>query len=335
MSGGTINIPIRIANVFALRTGINSKNIPDELLQTVNSIKVKLNPDEWKSVPRPTPYSWRSGIKSSSPSQGSPRNSLASTGSAPSPGSQPSPSRRYVSKFNNTETSKVDDKILNTIINGKLNKFSPANYDEIKQFLEQILDSGETAFVKDFMLLVFKKAAAEEMYCPHYARLLAELTKSYASLQSEMITLQKSFMTIFQEFNETDTPDYASFLERNQQKIYRLGYSQFLAELAHREILDSDTLNNTLTTLIGQIKQFARCDDKNKLVEEYCDCILRMTKIFKKKDGAYLSSLKKIIHKSITPQITEIIQQSATDFPSVSKKAKFALMDVIDILQNA
>jgi hypothetical protein len=339
MSGGNITIPTKISAVLALKSGINSKSIPDELLQTVNSIKVKMNPDEWKSVTRSVPYSWRSGVKSSvnqthSHYHTSQQNQHQQQQPQQQHTGQPH-LKKYVSKFKNSETDKVEDKILNTIINGKLNKFSPSNYTEIKQFLEQILDSGETDFIKDFMLLVFKKAAAEEIYCPYYARLLSELTKSYDSLSKEMFSLQGSFMQIFEEVDESDTKDYSSFLERNQQKIYRLGYSQFLAELAHREVLNSDTLIGTLTVLINQIKTHSKDDDKSKLIEEYCDCILRMTKIFKKNSGEYLTRLKVNVNDVITPLIKDVIKSSSSDMPSISKKSKFALMDVIDNLQAA
>jgi hypothetical protein len=335
MSGGNIIIPLKITAVLALKNGMNVKSIPDELLQTVNSIKVKMNPDEWKSVSRSVPYSWRNGAKPSVTSHQHQVQHQAQQQQQQQPSAPPYHLKKYVSKFKNCENDKVEDKILNTIINGKLNKFSPSNYDEIKQFLEQILDSGETDFIKDFMLLVFKKAAAEEIYCPHYARLMSELIKSYESLSNEMISLQGSFMQIFEEVDESDTKDYSSFLERNQQKIYRLGYSQFLAELAHREVLNSDMLMNTLIMLINQIKTHSKDDDKSKLIEEYCDCILRMTKIFRKNEGEYLTQLKVIINDKITPLIKDVIKYSSSDMPSISKKSKFALMDVIDNLQPA
>ena len=44
------------------------------------------------------------------------------------------PHQKYVSKFKKT-TGKVEDTILNTILLGKLNKFSQPNYIEIKEFM--------------------------------------------------------------------------------------------------------------------------------------------------------------------------------------------------------
>ena len=44
------------------------------------------------------------------------------------------PHQKYVSKFKKT-AGKVEDTILNTILLGKLNKFSQPNYNEIKEFM--------------------------------------------------------------------------------------------------------------------------------------------------------------------------------------------------------
>jgi hypothetical protein len=294
-SGDGFHLPENIAKVLSLRVGISRNTIPDEVLHTVNSIKVRINPDGWKKVSGYKPVnSWRgsgggtptSGLSSNVSNGGFRITSSSSQTSLHSPQQQQQQQhntthKKYTSKFKNAETEEVDDKIMNTIINGKLNKFSPANYDEIKGFLQQILESGETDFIKDFMLLVFKKAASEEIFCTHYARLVAELSTSYTSLKTEMKTLQGKFLEIFEEIDESDAKNYKSFLERNKEKIYRLGYSQFLCELANREVLEADTIVQTFQTLIGQIKIHSLTVDKNKLIEEYCDCMLRMAKVFK------------------------------------------------------
>ena len=342
MSGsGCVHIPLSVSAVLALKNGVNIKSIPDEVLQRVNSIKVHVNSDEWKSVGGNNSnrtFSWRgggSGSREGSSSSSSERHTYTHTHTHTNSSRTPGIPQKYVSKFKKPETN-LEDKILNNIINGKLNTFSPANYEDVKQFLEQILDSGETGFLKDFMLLVFKKAAAEEIFCPHYAKLLSELSKSYSSLNDEMVKLEHAFMAIFEEVEETECKDYTAFLELNKQKLYRQGYSQFLAELCHHEVLQPKTLLDTLSVLFKQIKIHSTKDGKNKLIEEYCDCILRMTKIFQKKQGAYMNSLKGEVGAVIIPLVTEIFQNSASNSnPSISKKAKFCLMDVVDILRNA
>jgi hypothetical protein len=71
---------------------------------------------------------------------------------------------RYISKFHNGSKT-GDDQILNTVILNKLNVFSIKTYDDVKQFLFQILGSDQKEFIREFTWLVFRKAAAEDKFC--------------------------------------------------------------------------------------------------------------------------------------------------------------------------
>lgn len=243
-------------------------------------------------------------------------------------------SQRYVSKFQNTENAGVDDKILHNVILSKLNKFSSANYNEVKGFLQQILDSDEKGFLKDFMLLVFKKAASETTFCPLYAKMLSELSSSYPVLLEEMTTLYDSYLSIFEEVTEEECKDYETFVKRNREKAYRLGYSQFLAELTTCGILDLTSLVRMYMKILGQIKVVStKGTSHTQLVEEYVDCLLRMTRAFQKGLSEQLMSIRKGLLVETEPILTELLSQKSTTYPGISKKASFGLMDCMDILR--
>jgi hypothetical protein len=167
-------------------------------------------------------------------------------------GFRPAP-QKYVSKFKKS-AEKVEDTILNTIILGKLNKFSEQNYPEIKEFITHIIDSGQTDMIKCFMKLVFEKAASEEMFCPLYAKLLSELSARYPVLLTEMANLYSEYMEIFEEVVETSAENYNEVCKRNVEKKYRRGYSQFLAELIKHNVVDADTFIKIVTKIIAQIE---------------------------------------------------------------------------------
>ncbi len=194
------------------------------------------------------------------------------------------PHSKYVSRFKKN-TEEVDDTILNTIILGKLNKFSVANYDEIKEFITHIMDSGQTDMIKCFMRLVFQKAASEEMFCPLYAKLLSELSIRYPVLLSEMSNLYKHYMSIFEEV-ETSAEDYNEFVKRNVEKKYRRGYSQFLAELIKYQVIDKDIFFKTLETIIKQVNNKLTHTESNKIIEEYADCMMKIMKAISVNDAS-------------------------------------------------
>jgi len=324
--------------------------IPEDILRNINSIKAKCNEacqlesseSSLQSWRKPAKDSWRSG-SSSSQSQYVVRNSRQS-GFRPANDIRPVQEKqvtphvysgpvRYVSKFQNTENSGVEDKILNNIILSKLNKFSTVNYDEVKAFLQQILDSDEKAFLKDFMALVFKKAACETTFCPLYARMLSELSSQYTTLVSEIMTLYDSYLDIFDEITEEQCKDYEHFVKRNREKTYRLGYSQFLAELTFYGIINLESLLKIYKKICVQITILGKKDESVRHIEEYVDCLFRMTKAFQKKGSENLADIRKGLSQEILPLINNIIEQQSVVYPGISKKAIFGLRDSIDILK--
>ena len=165
----------------------NWRNI-DKKPQLINQRKTFRN-DSFQSLPSlASPVKNSIHHSSSTVSLNTPKNSV----SAPS-----SPSFiKYVSKYKNSE-AQVKDTILNTIILSKLNKFSTSTYEEIRDFLYQILGSSGTKeseeFVKEFMNLVFKKAASEEIFCPLYAKLLGEISEKFPIILVEMNKLHENY----------------------------------------------------------------------------------------------------------------------------------------------
>ena len=268
------------------------------------------------------------GLASPAPSpQGSPYSPIQAAGSY-------TPSR-YQSKFKNSNQP-VEEKILNNIILSKLNKFSAATYTDIRDFLYQILGSGESdlvEMVRHFMMMVFKKAASEEVYCSLYARLLAEISSRYKVILEEMQKLQANYLEIFDEIEEVPEggDNYAAFLEKNKEKRYRQGYSQFLAELAALEIMELSNLEQTFQKLTDLMLKYAVLPDKKTLVEEYADCLVRMSRVLKKKSSPFFVSARATLLRISKTSIDSLLAQKDT-LQSLSPKAKFILMDVKDNL---
>lgn len=274
-------------------------------------------------------------------------NSFISTASSPgnvSPGGAPftpfqatpySPPARYQSRFKNS-SQPVDDKILNNIILSKLNKFSSTTYEDVRDFLYQILGSGESDLVdmvRQFMLLVFKKAASEEVFCALYAKLVAELSVKYKVILEVMHTLQANYLEIFDEVEEVpeNGENYAAFVEKNRATRYRQGYSQFLAELAGLEVMELGHLKLTFEKLIGLIQKYISIPDKKTLIEEYADCLVRMSRVLKKKSSPFFNTARSTL-MTVCKESIDLLTSKKETYVSLSSKARFILMDVKDNL---
>jgi hypothetical protein len=331
-----------IQSVMALRPKIVP--IRQDFLSTMRSIENQLNPVD-------SGHNWRRGVGGSgNNSSNSLRKNQSSSqslnsrwkGSTSSLSSQadsgtpkdiglPSPIVKYESRFKNTNEA-VEDTILNKIILNKLNKFSPITYQEVRDFLYQILDSGEIEFTKEFMRMVFQKAAMEEMFCPLYAKLLSELRATYPVIQTEMAELFRTYLIIFQNMANLSKQDYATFVSRNIEKTYRMGYSQFLAELVILEAMDTQSFQELFRILIENIRVLGTQADQLMEIQEYTDCLLRMTRVFKKKNTPFFMALRRTLMEAISQDLQSLLNEPREKFPSISPKSRFALMDVRDNL---
>lgn len=352
-------VEAQIQDVLSLRDQC-TLTLSDEMLQRIRLIREKCTQAEAREGVAPIP--WRRGPTPSSNGGGNGGNKQplnkwrngtgGGNGSGngnshnhgggnnhhrppPPPNHQPSrgPHQKYVSKFQNTDTP-VEDKILNTVILNKLNKFSASNYDEIKGFLQQILDDDASEFLKAFMLLIFKKAATESNFCPLYARMIAELSETYVVLRSELKELYIKYLDIFDEVSEEQCKDYETFVQRNREKQLRLGYSQFLAELTRLGALELSDLEVLYSKVVTQIYSLGKDGTtKTLVIDEYLDCLLKMSQAFSAGKSAKLTEIRNGLSDMCVPKLTEIYSQRSSNFPGVSKKGSFTILDCLDIFK--
>jgi hypothetical protein len=232
--------------------------------------------------------------------------------------STPSIPLRYVSKFHNG-TKVGDDKILNTVILNKLNVFSIKTYDDVKQFLFQILGSDQTEFIQEFTWMVFRKAAAEDKFCGLFAKLLSEIKQEYPIIMEEMTKLHTTYLDIWKVSDTASTVD----------KRCRLGYSQFLAELTALGIIESDTMKLTLETLRDSIVACLSDSAHVETIEEYMDCLKQLC-------GSRIpKNVKYMIRELLVKDLEKWIDSPKDSVPGLSVKSKFACMDLRDLLVKA
>ena len=236
--------------------------------------------------------------------------SLSPTSSSQSPVFTPG---RYVTKFHNG-SKKGDDQILNTIILNKLNVFSVKTYDDVKQFLLQILGSDQKEFVRDFTLLVFKKAASEDKFCGLYAKLLSDIKEVYPVILEEMKRLHQTYLQIWDTKQITTSHN-------------RLGYSLFLAELFALNVLDSETLRLTCGTLKTSIHESMHSVELKEMTEEYINCLRQLC------CSKVLKHSRILIKDLLLEDMNEWITKSGKEAPGISNKSKFTCMDLRDLLQ--
>jgi hypothetical protein len=217
----------------------------------------------------------------------------------------------------------VEERMMDRI-RDKLNKFSEMTYDIIKGWLCELLDSGEAGFLSDFITLVFEKAAMEPPFCALYARLLTELRSSFPHLNTELTRIYREFIAIFEEVRDeppVGSDTYDAFVEQRGRRKYRRGYANFIGEIARLGAVGDDDLVKTCTIILAGLVAAKKEEGKQLLCEEYADCLTSMMK-----SG---TSLLKPHGATLAPLIREAMDRKES--PSLSNKARFSLMDLVDI----
>lgn len=281
------------------------------------------------SVPQQA-SSWR-GRFNSSVSKHSEWTSGRVPSGSPEPWQKPSPSLpkpigRYQSRFK--VTGNIEDKILNTVIGNKLNAFTPLTYNDTRDFIYQIIDSGEKEFTRDFIVKVFAKATTEDLYCALFAKLIAEIAHKYPVMYEEMDKYHSEFLHVFEDVKEDSETDYVVLVK---QKQYRMGYGQFIAELAGLNALEKHQLVSMVTKIADNIWALSTTENKVKTVEEFIDCLVRLTGGLRDRSPVFFKSVKGELVKILGEKISTLIARSSP-FPSLSKKGGFGLMDLKEIL---
>ena len=252
-----------------------------------------------------------------------------SSASPSSSGAQQAPKQpvgRYQSRFK--ATGNIEDKILNTVIGNKLNAFTPLTYNDTRDFIYQIIDSGEREFTRDFIVKVFAKATTEDLYCALFAKLIAEIAHKYPVIYEEMDKYHSEFLHVFEDVKEDTETDYVVLVK---QKQYRMGYGQFIAELAGLNALEKHQLVSMVTKIGDNIWALSAAENKVKTVEEFIDCLVRLTTGLRDRSPVFFKSVKGELVKILGEKISTLIARSSP-FPSLSKKGGFGLMDLKEIL---
>lgn len=207
-------------------------------------------------------------------------------------------------------------------IRDKMNKFSPITYDATKTWLCQLMNSGQTGFLTDFITLVFEKAANEELHCATYAKLLTELCASFPHLATELRRIFNEFMDIFKEAaTEPDvgSAEYSAFVALRERRKARRGYAAFIGQIAKLGALSSTDILTTSGIILDGLAEAKATADKGSLCEEYADCLT-----------ALMKCCRDLIKPAVEPILARVnvVKEKGG---SLTNKARFALMDLVDL----
>ncbi len=256
------------------------------------------------------------------------RFSKPGTVSEPVKAAAPAPiTQQYKKKFS------VGSSDEETIMKGQINKlFNQITEDNLKNIIPLItclLDCGKEVdseqFLHSFMKLYLDTVVRNQKLHILYVRLINELRMTFPYLNVELEMLYDNFTSIFNNIDESkiddDDPDRLD--ARTRAREFRIGYSQFIAELMRSNIITEELFLGMLETIISNIEQLARTPDSQTKLNEFVNSLTQMISITAKAPASPIMGTIKSTFKSrlvaLTQKNPELVSLKAMTKLSIGK----------------
>lgn len=235
------------------------------------------------------------------------------------------------------QTTKIEQK---TGIDGKidqfrlmLNKLTDKTFLDIREKVIVIMNELVESDVSEEDLTkigttIFEFASTNKFYSKIYAELYAILISNYEFLRPVFDKNFNSYLDIFDHVEYVD-PDknYDRFCEINKLNEKRKAVSMFFVNLSLTKIIPKESIMDILCKLLKMVWQYVNEDNKKNEVDELTENIA----IFLNKEIINTTTHLLDSDKTIKETIRYFADSKSKDFKSLSNKAIFKYMDLIDM----
>ena len=248
------------------------------------------------------------------------------------------------------QTTKIEQK---TGIDGEinemrlyLNKLTDKTFLDIREkIIEKInrICACSTSFnpenAEKMGTMLYEFCSTNKFYSRIFADIFAELASMYEWLKN---IFNKNYDTIMEQYNNIkyvdSNKDYDGFCEMNKQNEKRRAITAFYVNLAINGFIKKKGVIKILTNILTSIMNMINVTDKKNEVDELTEIV---GVLFNKEllDDSYEDYNAKggeleefyVLKSSIIDTISGLAKKKVKDYPSLSNKAIFKYMDLIEM----
>lgn len=232
------------------------------------------------------------------------------------------------------EKTGIDTQIDNIRVN--LNKMSDKNYMDMRNKIIDIIDSLIVENIKDEDMIrvssiIFDIASTNRFYSKMYADLYSDLSTKYHVLKDTFENNFKKFVDLFNIIEYVDPKvNYDKFCEINKANEKRKALASFYLNLMINGIINKTQIMVITRNLLEQIYRYISVEDKKNEVDELIETIAILYKkdIYDDDEG---DDYEQIDGLTINEVIEKIAKSKVKDYKSLTNKALFKFMDLIDM----
>lgn len=217
-----------------------------------------------------------------------------------------------------------------------LNKLTDKTFLDMREKIMEKLNAVcvSTNNSEDFIkigTMIYDIASANKFYSKIFADLFSELLTIYSWLQPIFEEKHQTIMSQYQNILYCDSEkDYDLFCDMNKANEKRKAITSFFVNLALNGIVQKDSIVMLLRNLLGLITEFVNIPEKKNEVDELTEnvAILYNKEIL---DSVKDSTEYLIGDKTIVDIVTTFAKCKAKDYVSLSNKAIFKFMDLVEM----
>jgi hypothetical protein len=219
-----------------------------------------------------------------------------------------------------------------------LNKLSDKNYNEtvinickIMNELEIIdFNNNNNETIQSISKIIFEIASTNRFYSKIYAELYGELSYKYSVMMNVFKNNFDEFTLLFNNIEYIDPEiDYNLFIKTNEINEKRKSLACFYFNLMLNKIITKSQVIEIIKLLLEQVYSYIFIENKKKEVEELTEIIFILYKPNFYEEQLLTTYL--INGQSIVTILNIIAKSKITDFKSLTSKALFKYMDMIEI----
>ncbi len=216
-----------------------------------------------------------------------------------------------------------------------INKMTDKNYidmrNKIVEIIDKIVSENSDTDLSIVGTNIFEVASSNRYYSKIYADLYSDLSQKYEFIREKYQENLKQFISLFSNIEYVDpNENYDRFCEINKINEKRKSLATFYINLMNNGIISKTEIMKITRNLLADVYNFISTENKKNEVEELTETIALLYKkdLYEDDDD----DKYELIEGYTINEIVEKIANSKTkDYKSLTNKALFKFMDLIDM----
>jgi ATP phosphoribosyltransferase len=221
---------------------------------------------------------------------------------------------------------KIGDKMNEMRVS--LNKLSVKNYEITSEFIVNKMKELNSEEIQSFMTIFMDVISTNKMFSSLYSKIYKKIVEDFPDIFSQTLdSILKTYSDSISNIRWVDQKDnYDEFCKNNKENDKRKTIAAFITQLYEAGLVSADTIFSITDAFFTFVREYSKEENKIYEVEEITENIYVL-----------LTQQKELlmnIPKTIYEKIVELSQKKAKEDPSISSRAIFKYIDIIEKIDS-